>query len=130
MMAIATFWSLKSIEQVKRMALESEKKYARLCAHPNVDDVMHEMLIAVHRDAEVGWHWHEYEESMTVLEGSGILTYQSADMPLQLRLDRQNFFVRITDGCIHRPRAESEFLVFIETAPGPWRKEKTRWIGR
>jgi cupin fold WbuC family metalloprotein len=122
------FWDRSSVEEVKKLALASEKKYARLCAHPHVDDRMQEMLIAVHSDARVRWHSHEYDESLAFIDGAGMIATQSASDDLfGIALDASHFFVRVPAGMFHRPIVSGEWLVFIENAPGPWRTENTRW---
>jgi cupin fold WbuC family metalloprotein len=124
MSAVLVRWSPESMVEVKALAMASEKKYARLCAHPDVDDRMHEMLIAIHRDARVRSHVHNYDESLTLLEGSALIVTPEGS----IMMDRDNFFARIPAGCEHRPVAVSDWFVFIECAPGPWRKENTEWL--
>ena len=121
------------IAQIKAMAEKAKLRRARICIHTSDDDVLHEMLICMYRDSKVGKHRHATEESYLVLDGHiRINLYrQVSDTSFDCfgaldlggprsGLDR---YGRIRAGMWHEPQVMSPYVVMLETAQGPWRKE-------
>ena len=58
------------IESLKALAAKNSRKRIRLCAHPDMQDNLHEMIIVHARDAYVRPHKHiGKSESFHVIEG-------------------------------------------------------------
>ncbi len=122
----------EDIEYLKKRANQNQRKRIRLCAHKDVDDKLHEMLIVHGKDAYIRPHKHLTKcESFHVIEGSAdVIIFDDAGDVTEIihmgnyyRGDR--FYYRLSEPCYHTLLIRSEFLVFREAANGPFRREDT-----
>lgn len=120
------------IGTLKARARQNPRGRARLCAHPDVDDPIHEMLIVHARGCYVRPHKHlSRAESYHVIEGSGAIVTFGDDgavgevIPIGDRASGRNFFLRLQETCYHTLFIESEVLVFHETTTGPFDGDST-----
>jgi cupin fold WbuC family metalloprotein len=112
---------------LKQSARTNSKRRSRFCAHPSPEADQHDMLIVSHRDTYVTPHRHlDKSESFTVLEGSALIFLFGDDGTLQ-QIERMGapssgrpFFYRMPPGQFHSLSIESELLVFLESAKGPF----------
>lgn len=119
-----------AIAALKRAAQASPLRRARLCAHPAPDAAQHDMLIASHRDTYVAPHRHfDKSETLLVIEGSAkVLLFDESGQPtraftMAAAASGKPFFYRMPPGVFHSLLIESEFLVFVESTKGPFRRE-------
>lgn len=120
------------IEELKRRAGQNQRKRIRLCAHPDVEDQLHEMLIVHTGDTYVRPHKHLTKtESLHVIEGTFDLVVFDDDGGITDVVSMGDyssgspFFYRTRKHEFHSLIITSEYLVFHETANGPFRPEDT-----
>jgi len=119
----------RDIEVLKKKAGSNPRKRIRLCAHRDVEDELHEMLIIHKKDIYVRPHKHlNKSESFHIIEGlvdvvvfdddgSIIEVIKMGDYSSGLM-----FYYRLSDPYYHTLIIRSDFLVFHETANGPFRR--------
>ena len=124
--------ALKDIEILKEMAKQNRRKRVRLCAHKNVRDQLHEMLIVHMKNAFVRPHKHlNKSESWHIIEGVADVIIFSDDgnihdvIKLGDYASGRKFYYRITDPYYHSLLIRSEVVVFHETTSGPFEPEET-----
>ena len=120
------------IEFLKQRAGLNRRKRIRLCAHADVTDAVHEMLIVHGREAYVRPHKHvNKSESYHLIEGeAAILTYADDGAASDtIRLSEHPalgaVFCRISGNVYHTLVFLSEYVVFHETTNGPFKREET-----
>ncbi len=119
-----------AIAALKRAALASPLRRARLCAHPAPDATQHDMLIASHRDTYVAPHRHlDKSETLLVIEGTAkVLLFDDKGRPSRAFImaaadSGRPFFYRMPPRVFHSLLIDSEFLIFVESTKGPFRRE-------
>ena len=119
---------------LKEQASRNRRQRIRLCAHPDVEDTLHEMFIVHKRDTYVRPHKHlNKSESTHIIEGSvDMVTFDEAGKITEVcRLGDYasglQFFHRISEPAFHTLLINSETLVFHETTNGPFRRPDTVW---
>jgi len=122
--------SRKDVDFLKEKAEHNERKRIRLCAHSDIGDNLHEMVITHARGTYVRPHKHLGKiESFHVIEGSvdvvvfdeeGIITGVTRMGDYQSGLP---FYHRISDPTYHTLLITSDVLVFHEITNGPFRRE-------
>ena len=122
----------RDIEFLKERARCSKRKQMRLCAHKDIDDKLHEMLIVHSKETYVRPHKHlNKTESFHVIEGlvDVILFDERGKIVEVIRmgdyLSGCEFYYRISDPYYHTLLIRSEVLVFHETTNGPFRRSDT-----
>lgn len=107
-------------------ARKNDKHRARICAHPDVSDAVHEMVICLLDKCYIRPHLHHKAESLHVIEGTCDLVLLddngnvlnvlriSSDLPDALR------FVRLPTGTFHTLLIRSPHFLFHETTRGPF----------
>lgn len=122
----------QDIEFLKEKAGCNKRKRIRLCAHMDVEDKIHEMLIVHAKNTYVRPHKHlEKSESFHVIEGSVdvVVFNESGDIidivEMGDYLSGRIFYFRISDPYYHTILITSDFLVFHETTKGPFKKSDT-----
>lgn len=102
----------QDIAFLEREAHHTEKRRARILAHQDQSDALHEMLIAFCADSRNPPHSHEKVESMLVLKGQ-----MTVHFPADNRLVILNAldFLRIPPGVVHQPLPVTDCVV-META--------------
>jgi cupin fold WbuC family metalloprotein len=119
------------LDRVKAMAAANPRGLARICAHPNDDDPLHEMLLAIKPNRYIRPHAHRGKsESFHMMEGAlTVVLFDDAGDILQLvdlsadgsgapyyRLARQQY---------HTVVPWNDMVVFHETTNGPFRRADT-----
>ena len=122
------------VDFFKGEAAKTARRRVRLCAHMDVEDAVHEMLIVHECDAYVRPHRHfGKSESFHVIEGQGtVLLFDEtgtvkAAVPLGDYASGRHFFFRIADACYHSLVISSPSLVFHECTKGPFRRQDTQF---
>ena len=122
----------ENIQWLKNKALANTRNCSRLCAHKDINALVHEMLIIHARDAYVRPHKHiGKSESFHVVEGEAdiIIFNQQGDIKEVVSMgdysSGKNFYYRITDALYHTVMITSEILVFHESTNGPFVRSDT-----
>ena len=122
-----TLVTAEDIATLKNSAAGNERKKARLCAHGDVSDRLHEMLIVHVGGAYVPPHKHPGKsESFHIIEGrlkvflfdndgNRIQTVQMGELA-----SGETFFYRLSSETYHSVLPESEYVVFHEVTNGPF----------
>jgi len=123
---------LKDIEFLKEMAKRNRRKRVRLCAHKNVKDKLHEMLIVHMKDTFVRPHKHlDKSESWHVIEGvvDVIIFNDDGNVNDVIKMgdyvSDQAFYYRISTALYHTLLIRTDVLVFHETTTGPFNRTDT-----
>lgn len=118
------------IEELKEKAMQNKRKRVRLCAHKNVKDKLHEMIIFLGKETYIRPHKHPGKsESFHVIQGSAdIIIFDDKGeiikvIPLGKYSSNKNFFYRISEPLFHTVLVNSEFLLYHETTNGPFEKK-------
>ena len=124
----------KELDLLTEGAKVNKRHRMRLCAHPDTEDTLHEMFIAIQQGTYIRPHKHlGKSESFHVIEGSVdvILFDDSGNITEVNRVaDHASggaFYHRITDPCYHTLLIRSDFLVFHEITNGPFHPERTEY---
>lgn len=112
---------------LKNEALKTSRRRARLCAHPDRFDPVHEMLIALSKETYIRPHAHlGKSESFHIIEGEADLILFDDHgivqrvIPLGPVGSGRTFFFRLKTPVYHTVLVNTEFLVFHETTTGPF----------
>lgn len=119
---------------LKGEAAGTSRERTRLCAHEDVGDAVHEMLIVHGREAYVRPHKHHGKsESFHVIEGTGVVLLYGDDgtveqaVPIGEYGSGRPFYIRISDARFHSLVITSDTIVFHETTKGPFVREETEF---
>ncbi len=119
---------------VRRAAAVSPRRRARICAHPQPGDRLHEMVIALARDGYIRPHKHlRRAESFQVFEGSAeVVVFDDAGTVtdvVAMSSDGVRMY-RLNAPRFHTVLVRSECFVVHETTEGPFDPSDTefaRW---
>lgn len=124
--------SYDEIEFLKEKARNTHRQRIRLCVHKNSKDAIHEMIIVHPKEAYVRPHKHlDKSESAHIIEGLVyvvVFTEQGkikAIIKMGAYGSGENFYYRMSSGIYHSLFIVSDWLVFLETTKGPFKKEDT-----
>jgi cupin fold WbuC family metalloprotein len=122
----------KHTEFLKAQAWTSTRKRARICAHRDNDDELHEMLIAISKDSYIRPHRHRAKiESFHVIEGVvDVVIFTDSGTVLDVielgdNVSGRYYYYRLPKGIFHTLIVRSEFLVVHEVTNGPFRSIET-----
>lgn len=124
--------SRTDVEFLKVGAEKNERKRIRLCAHQEVGDRLHEMLIVHTKDTYVRPHKHlNKSESVHIIEGrvDVIIFDETGNISEVIHMgdyaSGSRFFCRMSRPYYHTLVIRSEVLVFHETTNGPFNRSDT-----
>lgn len=122
----------EELELLKREAQRTRRKRIRLCAHADVAEAVHEMVIVHSNEAYVCPHKHlKKSESYHVIEGLiDVVVFNEAGQVTEVtRIGESGsgepVYCRISDDVFHSLLIVSAWVVFHETTSGPFRKTDT-----
>lgn len=122
-------WTAADVASLPEEARATERARARVSAHPDVDDRLHEMVIAVERGSYVRPHKHDGKsESFHVIDGEGrvVLFDDDGDVTDVIELGPYSsgrvFFYRLNEPIFHTVLVDSQTLLIHETTNGPFRQ--------
>jgi cupin fold WbuC family metalloprotein len=122
----------RDVELLKVSADENERKRIRLCAHRDIEDQLHEMVIVHTKDAYVRPHKHlNKSESIHIIEGfvDVVLFDEACNIDDVIHMGNygsgNQFFLRMQVPHYHMLLIRSDILVFHETTSGPFRRSDT-----
>lgn len=120
------------VEMLKERSRGNERGRIRLCAHKDVDDPLHEMLIVHRKGIYVRPHKHlNKSESFHLMEGAVdvVLFDEAGNVTGVIRMgdyiSGRDFFYRVADPYYHTLLIHSEVVVFHETTSGPFNRSDT-----
>ncbi len=120
------------IMNLKKMAKLNKRRRIRLCAHKEVEEIIHEMLIVHERGCYVQPHMHKNKnESFHVIEGmADIILFDEEGrineiIPMGDFGSGRKFYYRLPPSRYHTLFIKSEWLVFHEITKGPFKAEDT-----
>lgn len=116
------------IQWLKARALANKRERARICAHLNVDDAVHEMLIVHTKGTYIRPHKHPGKsESFHIIEGElDIVVFDDGGEVIEHinmgdYASGAKFFWRLSDSHYHMVIPRTDLVVFHETTSGPFR---------
>lgn len=113
-----------SISRLKRMADESPKHRARICAHKDNSAAIHEMIIVINRESYISPHRHAKKcESFHLVEGDAdiVVFDDSGEIQKVIRFSKDHaFYYRLDTERFHTIVVRSESIVFHEVTNGPF----------
>lgn len=121
-----------SIEFVKDRAGANARQRARICAHADSEDALHEMLIAISDRSYIHPHKHLAKvESFHIVEGAvDVVIFDDAGAVQDVveMGDRESgrcFYYRLADSRFHTLLLRTPWLVVHEVTNGPFRPSET-----
>ena len=120
------------IEELKQKARLNPRKRVRLCAHKDLNEIIHEMLIVHEKSCYVRPHKHiNKTETFHIIEGEAdILLFDEKGHidqtnPMGSYNSGRKFFYRLPPFRYHTLVIHSDVLVFHEITKGPFKLEDT-----
>lgn len=124
--------SRDGLEEFQQQAARNARQRARLCAHKENGNRIHEMFIALTGDAYIRPHRHSNKsESFHVIEGTATVVFFDDAGGIEEIIyigdyySGRPFYYRNEDTRFHTQIVTSERLVFHETTNGPFNREDT-----
>ncbi|MBL4759666.1 MAG: WbuC family cupin fold metalloprotein [Mariprofundaceae bacterium] len=124
-----TVVSPNDIAALKDVARVNARNRVRICAHPDTDDALHEMIIVMMHGIYVPPHRHvDKSESFHIIEGQMKVVIFEDDGQVQKIIDLGDVasgravFYRLASPKYHLVIPETEFVVFHEVTNGPFKK--------
>lgn len=120
------------IDLLREAVKKTAKRRARINAHPDSKDLLHEMIIALEPGSYIRPHKHPGKsESFHIIEGAvDIVVFDDAGdivriVPLLARGGGGAFFYRMSEPYFHTLLIKSELLIVHEVTNGPFKPEGT-----
>ena len=114
----------REVDFIRRCALNNSRGRARICAHKESTDTLHEMLIGIRSDSYIRPHRHENKiESFHLVEGAAdiVILKEEGDIQNIIELGPdQNFYYRLDTPKYHTLLINSPVLVIHEITNGPF----------
>lgn len=127
-----TLVTADNIAFLKSRAASNPRRRVRLCAHPDSEDRLHEMLIVHAQAAYVPPHKHlNKSESFHIIEGLLTVFLFNDEgvvekvIPMGEIGSGRVFYYRLSTSFYHTVWPESEFVVFHEVTNGPFERKDT-----
>lgn len=124
--------SEKDIDFLKKQALSNPRKRARICAHRDNADALHEMVIAIAKGSYLRPHKHiGKSESFHIIEGEGKVALMDNEGEITRVIELgapgtgKSPFYRLSDDQFHMLVVTSDVLVMHEVTNGPFIREQT-----
>ncbi len=117
----------QGLEFLKAQAQSNPRQRCRLCGHPDPAAALHDMIIVMSGAAYIRPHKHlDKDETLHLIEGDGVLCVfdENGEIEDLRRLggveSGANFLYRMPAGVYHTQLIRSDWLVFHESASGPF----------
>jgi cupin fold WbuC family metalloprotein len=115
-------------------ARQNTRRRARLCAHPDARDRLHEMLIVLDRETYIRPHRHAGKsESFHIIEGELDVVIFHDDGSVRDVVSMgpfgsgRAFYYRLMENCFHTVLIRTPFALFHETTNGPFNRSDTEF---
>jgi cupin fold WbuC family metalloprotein len=122
------------LADVVRRATCGPRKRARLCAHPDAADPLHEMLLCLASGTYIRPHRHAGKsESFHIIEGEldVVLFHDDGTIREVVRMGPyhmgKTFFYRLMEPCFHTVLVNAPYVLLHETTNGPFDSEDTEF---
>jgi len=119
------------VEIIKQSAEKNSRGRARICAHREPTDTLHEMMIAIRSDSYIRPHRHHQKvESFHLIEGSVDVVVFDDDGSISevVELSTEgNFYYRLDSPKYHTLLIHSPLLVMHEITNGPFNAALSDW---
>lgn len=122
----------EDIAFIKKQAVANDRKRARICAHRDSSDTLHEMIIAIADSSYICPHKHNGKsESFHIIEGEVDVVIFDEDgavvdvIELGPLGSGKNSFYRLSEALFHTVLVKSDVLVMHETTNGPFIANQT-----
>ncbi len=120
-------------EFLQQAAADSPRRRARVCAHKDAEEILHEMIVVLKRDSYLIPEKHFVKrESYHVIEGLAdvVIFDEEGEIKDVVRLgdygSGRSFYFRVrASDFYHSVLIRSDHLLYHESATGPFRKEDT-----
>lgn len=123
---------IEEIEFLIKKAYENKTGKARICCHIDVKDPLHEMFIAITKNAYFQPHKHLHKsESLFIVRGKAdvVIFKDSGKISRTIHLDAQgregSLYYRLSRVKFHTVLPRSEVAVIHEVTNGPFKREDT-----
>lgn len=114
----------KAIAFIKEKALANVRGRARICAHRNATDTLHEMMIAIRSDSYIRPHRHHNKiESFHLIEGRADIVILDEEGHIEdvVQMGGEHcFYYRLSTPRYHTLLIHSPLLVIHEITNGPF----------
>jgi cupin fold WbuC family metalloprotein len=117
------------VHLLKKLSLATQRRRIRLCAHRDIEDRLHEMLIVHLEETYIRPHKHlGKSESFHLIEGLvDVVVFDDAGAITQViemgdYASGRHFYYRLADPLYHTLVIRSEFVVFHESTTGPFNR--------
>lgn len=124
-------WGKELIDELKKVASNSNLNRARLCFHPYTNDLHQEMLIVMKKEViEKPQMRINGFDSKIVIEGEAKICYYSNDGEIiqEIKLgDNHSKYVHTRSQQFHNLVILSEWFVFLEILNGPFTENTTKF---
>lgn len=124
------------INTLKSAVKASPKRRARINAHPDGDDTLHEMIIAIDASSYIRPHKHPGKsEAFHIVEGEVDIVVFRDDGEIDRVVElgppggHRSFYYRMSDAFFHTLIIRSDLLVVHEITNGPFRPSGTVFAG-
>jgi cupin fold WbuC family metalloprotein len=124
----------EDISLLKEKARHNARRRIRLCAHPSVEDLLHEMIIVHSAGNYVRPHRHlAKSESFHLIEGELVIALfddlgaVKEWIPMGSGERRGILYYRLSKPLYHTVIPQSEEVVFHETTNGPFDRKETEF---
>src|SRR5438477_3857916 len=122
------------VEDLKQKQKSTIRKRIRLCAHQQIEDSLHEMLIVHTKNTYVRPHMHlDKSESYHAIEGCfDLIIFDDHGCVVEVvevgpYSSGRNFFCRLPASLYHGLLIHSDVIVFHETTTGPFLRSQTEF---
>lgn len=122
----------EDVDFLKRQAGLNPRGRARICAHGDNEDAIHEMVIAISASSYLRPHRHiGKSESFHIVDGCVDVVMFDDDggitdvIELGDRNSGRNFFYRLSESRFHMPLSRTDMLVIHEVTNGPFDRDRT-----
>lgn len=117
------------IAALKKAAAGNKRRRVRICAHPDTNDALHEMVIVLMRGIYVPPHRHmDKSESFHIIEGMMKVVIFEDDGKVREIIEMGDsasgraMFYRLASPLYHLVIPETKYVVFHEVTNGPFKK--------
>jgi cupin fold WbuC family metalloprotein len=124
----------EKIDKLKAISKNNTRKRVRLCAHPDVTDSLHQMIIVHEKDTYVRPHKHiGKSESIHIIEGKvDVVVFDELGQILKVIQmgdyeSNKPFIHRMQIPTYHTLIIRSEYLIFHEITNGPFDRINTQF---
>jgi len=123
---------VSEINALKAAVKASPKRRARINAHPDGEDALHEMIIAIERTSYIRPHKHPGKsEAFHIIEGEVdiVVFTDGGEIDRVIRLGApgsgRSFYYRMSKPFFHTLIIRSDILIVHEITNGPFRRDAT-----